>query len=43
VAFVILHVHKYGGGVPRKFKSGGLRERHVVATWTLGNHLSICL
>jgi len=33
VAVVILHVHKYGGwGVTRKFKSGGLHERHVVAT-----------
>jgi hypothetical protein len=27
----------------RKFKSGGLHERHVVATWKLGNHLSIRL
>jgi hypothetical protein len=25
-----------------KFKSGGLHEKHVVATWKLGNHLSIC-
>ena len=29
--------------VIRKFKSGGLHERHVVATWKLGNHLSIGL
>ena len=29
--------------VANKFKSGGLREKHVVATWNLGNHLSICL
>ena len=29
--------------VTRKFKSGGLHERHVVATWKLGNHLSIRL
>ena len=29
--------------VTDKFKSGGLRENHVVATWSLGNHLSICL
>jgi len=41
VAVVILHVHKYGKGgekkkVTRKFKSGGLHERHVVATWNLG-------
>jgi hypothetical protein len=42
VAVVILHVHKYGKKkVTRKFKSGGLHERHVVATWELGNHLSI--
>ena len=26
-----------------KFKSGGLYEKHVVATWNVGNHLSICL
>ena len=25
------------------FKSGGLHEKHVVATWNLGNHLIICL
>jgi hypothetical protein len=29
--------------VTREFKSGGLHERHVVATWKLGNHLSIRL
>jgi len=29
--------------VTRKFRSGGLHERHVVATWKLGNHLSIRL
>ena len=29
--------------VTNKFKSGGLHERHVVATWNVGNHLSICL
>ena len=28
--------------VATKFKSGGLYETHVVATWNLGNHLSIC-
>jgi len=27
--------------VTTKFKSGGLQEKHVVATWNLGNHLSI--
>ena len=29
--------------VTREFKSGGLHERHVVATWKLGNHLRIRL
>ena len=29
--------------VTTKFKSGGLHEKHVMATWNLGNHLSICL
>jgi len=29
--------------VTNRFKSGGLHEKHVVATWNLGNHLSICL
>ena len=29
--------------VTNKFKSGVLHEKHVVATWNLGNHLSICL
>ena len=43
VAVVILHVHKYEKKVTRKFKSGGLHEKHVVATWKLGNHLSIRL
>jgi len=32
-----------GGEVTREFKSGGLHESHVVATWKLGNHLSIRL
>jgi len=43
VAVVILSVNKYEKKVTRKFKSGGLHERHVVATWKLGNHLSIRL
>jgi len=43
VAAVILHVHKYEKKVTRKFKSGGLHEKHVVATWKLENHLSIRL
>ena len=29
--------------VTNKFKSGGLHEKHVVATWNLRNNLSICL
>ena len=28
--------------VTTKFKSGGQHEKHAVATWNLGNHLSIC-
>jgi len=28
--------------VTTEFKLGGLHEKHVVATWILGNHLSIC-
>jgi len=29
--------------VTNKFKSGELHEKHVVATWNFGNHLSNCL
>jgi len=29
--------------VTTRFKSGGLHEKHVVATWNLRNHLNICL
>ena len=29
--------------VTNKCKSGGLHEKHVVATWNLGDYLSICL
>ena len=29
--------------VTSKFKSGGLHEKHVVATWNVGNRLSVCL
>jgi len=29
--------------VTTRFKPGGLHEKHVVATWNLGNRLSICL
>jgi len=28
--------------ITTKFKSGGLHEKHLVATWNLGNHLNIC-
>ena len=28
--------------VTNNFKSGGPHEKNVVATWNLGNHLSIC-
>jgi len=43
VAVVILHVDVYEKKVTRKFKSGGLHEKRVVATWKLGNHLSVRL
>ena len=29
--------------VTTKFKSGGLHEKHVVATWNVWNGLSVCL
>ena len=29
--------------VTTKFKSGELNEKHVVATWNVGNRLSVCL
>ena len=29
--------------VTTKFKSGGLHEKHVVATWNVGNRLGVCL
>jgi len=29
--------------VTTRFNLGGLHEKHVVATWNFGNHLSICL
>ena len=34
---------KYDIGLLTKFTSGGLHEKHVVATWNVGNHLSIRL
>ena len=36
MAVVILHVHKYEKKVTRKFKSGGLHERHIVANLETG-------
>jgi hypothetical protein len=42
VAVVILHVHKYEIS-NREFNSRGLYEKHAVATWKLGKHLSIRL
>jgi hypothetical protein len=40
-----LHVYKYKKLIINKFtfKAGGLHEKHIVATWNLGNHLSIRL
>ena len=29
--------------VTTRFKSGGLHQKHVVATWNVGNRLSVCL
>ena len=29
--------------VTTRFKTGGLHEKHVVATWNVGNHLSVWL
>jgi hypothetical protein len=29
--------------VTAKFKSGGLHEKRVVATWNVGNRLCVCL
>jgi hypothetical protein len=40
-----LRVYKYKKLIINKFtfKAGGLHEKHVVATWNLGNHLSVRL
>ena len=43
MAMINLHVDKYEKKITRKFKSGGLHERHVIATWKVGNYLSIRL
>jgi hypothetical protein len=43
VAVVLMRAHlniNYGS---KKFKSAGLHEKHAIATWSLGNHLSIRL
>jgi len=32
------HVHKHEKKVTRKFKSGGLHEKHVVETWEPSQH-----
>jgi hypothetical protein len=44
-AVVILQIYKYKKLITNKFtfKSGGLHEKHVVAAWNLGKHLSIRL
>jgi len=36
VAVVIMYVHKYEIRIYKKFKSGGLHEKHAVATGVLG-------
>jgi hypothetical protein len=41
VAVVNLHVYHYEIGLLLNLRWGGLNEKHVVATWNLGNHLSI--
>ena len=43
VAVVILLVYKIMKLVTNKFNSEGLHAKHVVSTWNLGNHFSICL
>ena len=42
VEVVILHVIQNMKLVSTKFKTVGLHKKHVVVTWNLGNHLSIC-
>ena len=37
-----VHVNNYEKGA-KDLKSGGVHEKHVVATWSLGNRLRICL
>jgi hypothetical protein len=38
----LFYMYKNMKLVTTKFKSGGLNEKHVVATWQFGIHLSIC-
>ena len=46
---VLIVCNKTGGTIKgdikkiNEFKSGGLHEKHAVATWSLGNHLSFRL
>jgi len=42
VAVVNLHVHKEGKKVTRIYESGGLHEKHVVATWKLVKNSKYC-
>jgi hypothetical protein len=39
MAVITLHVFP---NTDNKVSYGGPHEKHVVATWKLGNHLSIC-
>jgi len=43
VAVVIFQCKQNIKLVTTRFKFGGLHEKHVVATWNVGNHLSICV
>ena len=43
VAVVIFTCKQNMKSVTNKFKSGGLHEKRVVATWNVGNRLSVCL
>ena len=43
VTVVILHCKQYMKLVTTKFKSGGLHEEQVVATWNLGNQDTVVL
>ena len=37
-----VHAHNYERGT-KNLKSEGLHEKHALAAWSFGNHLSICL